>query len=140
MTTQAALIFLKHYGVKGQKWGVRTKSSSRGAPSERLVKAKAKTLSTDELKKSIERMRLEQQYAELATPGKQAGKKYAQDVLKQSGTKLIGAVVATAATLAVTAAFGKHTAKSSARQRFAEKQELERLTGEKVPIADKKSS
>lgn len=117
MITQQTLDFLKHYGVKGQKWGVTTKGKrSSGTSAEKVVKAKAKSLSNDDLKKSIERMRLEQQYSELASPGKNAGKKYATDVLKQSGSKLIGAVVATAATLAVTAAFGAHTAKSQGRQ------------------------
>lgn len=117
MISQETLDFLEHYGVKGQKWGVTTKPRRSGsATSEKVVKAKAKSLSNEELKKHIDRMRLEQQYSELASPGKNAGKKYATDVLKQSGSKLIGAVVATAATLAVTAAFGAHTAKSQGRQ------------------------
>lgn len=131
LMSNAAIDFLKHYGVKGQKWGVRTKGRSGSSSSERIVKAKARSLTNDDLKKHIERMRLEQQYSELSSPATKAGKKYAVDVLKQSGTKLIGAVVATAATLAVTAAFGQHTAKSSARQEHMKAEEAARLARER---------
>jgi hypothetical protein len=125
--------FLEHHGVRGQRWGVRTTASggTTGTPtakssggsggsggsgvkagSEKSSKAKTAHLTNDELKKVIERMKLDQQFHEITNPKKNAGKKFASSVLQDSGKKLIGAVVATAATIAVTMALGKHVARS----------------------------
>lgn len=130
MLTQKTLDFLEHYGVKGQRWGVTTKgkrSSGDHPPSDRVIKAKAKSLSNDDLKKSIERMRLEQQYSELANPGSKAGKKYAVDLLKQSGSKLVGGVASAVATIAVGAVLGKHIANHEARKEVVKQEALNRI-------------
>jgi hypothetical protein len=68
--------FLKHYGVKGMRWGVRSANSTSGASTSEDARvattahAKAKssgthTLSNRELQAVITRMNLEQQYARL---------------------------------------------------------------------------
>lgn len=55
--------FLEHYGTKGMKWGIRKDYRTGG---QRLT-AKAKSMSTEELKSSIARMQLERQYADLVS-------------------------------------------------------------------------
>lgn len=55
---------LKHHGVKGQKWGIRNKRTSKqGASSD---KPKAHQLSDDELRKAVNRMQMEKQYNQLS--------------------------------------------------------------------------
>ena len=130
--------FLEHYGVRGQKWGVRNSSrssggsknsgdsggnskssadsGSSGGPGSKSAKSKTAHLSNDDLKKVVERMRLDQQYAELSNPKKQGGKKYVSNMLKDSGNKLAGAIVATVATIVVARALGQYSAKSKAQE------------------------
>lgn len=131
--------FLKHYGVKGQKWGVTTKgkrsAASDRAPSDRAVKAKAKSLSNDDLKKHIERMRLEQQYSELANPGSRAGKKYAVELMKQSGSKLVGGIASAVATIAVGAVLGKHIADHEARKEVTKKTAIDKAEAARIAAA-----
>ena len=131
--------FLKHYGVIGQKWGVRNRSSGSSGSSKssdssgsskssgdsggsggggagpKSAKAKTAHLSNDDLKKVIDRMRLDQQYADLTNPKKQSGKKYATKLLADSGNKLVGAAVAAVGTIAVGMLLGKTVAKSQVR-------------------------
>jgi hypothetical protein len=107
---------LAHYGVKGMKWGIRRKSA--GSSSDPL--SATKNMSNDDLRKVIDRMRLEQQYSELAkNPKKEAGKKYATKMAQDSGNRLVGAVVGTVATIAVTMALGNHVARSEATKEVA---------------------
>jgi hypothetical protein len=55
--------FLQHHGVKGMKWGIRNKrTSKKGASSE---KPRAKNLSDEELRKAVSRMQMEAQYNKL---------------------------------------------------------------------------
>lgn len=51
--------YLEHYGIKGQKWGVRRSRAE-------LASQSPKSLTNEELQKAVERMRLEQQFAELS--------------------------------------------------------------------------
>lgn len=54
---------LEHHGIKGQKWGLRNKrTSKKGASAD---KPKAHTLSDEELKKAVSRMQMEKQYTQL---------------------------------------------------------------------------
>ena len=115
VTLEEAEAFLLHYGVKGQKWGVRRKRSGSDD-----VLGPTKNLSNDELRRVIDRMRLEQQYSEMVkNPKKEAGKKYANKLVQDSGNRLVGALVGTVTTIAVTAALGKHVARSEAAKEVA---------------------
>lgn len=92
--------FLAHYGVKGMRWGVRKdrraksgaakpayKGASRGkAPGTRSYDVKK--LNNRELKKVVERMKLEQEYARLNSPKKKKGKSFVTNYLKTEGGKL----------------------------------------------------
>jgi hypothetical protein len=55
--------FLQHHGVKGMKWGIRNKrTSKKGASSD---KPRARDLSDEELRKAVSRMQMEVQYNKL---------------------------------------------------------------------------
>jgi hypothetical protein len=61
--------FFSHYGVKGMKWGIR--KDRRKTSGQRLAK-KAKGMSEENLRSSVKRMQLEQQYTSLVTKEKKA--------------------------------------------------------------------
>lgn len=104
MTTEdKLLVFLEHHGVKGQRWGVRRKGRSHGSSS---MPSDKKHLSNDELRKAIERMRLEQQYSELSSPKKKIGAAYAKSILETSGKTVASVLVGAATTKAVKKALG----------------------------------
>jgi len=95
---------LMHHGIKGMRWGVRKSSSGQSTNSP------PKNLSDEELKRAVERMRLEQQYKDLAsgrTAQKSAGKKFAEQALTETGKQVIRAIAASTITLA-SAAIGMH--------------------------------
>jgi hypothetical protein len=54
---------LKHYGVKGMKWGVRRDRSGGSSSSSSTQKAE---ISTKDLQELVNRMRLEQEFARLS--------------------------------------------------------------------------
>lgn len=86
--------FLEHYGVKGQKWGVRRKSKRSSSSGVRGKTPGTRTydvtkMSNKDLKRVIDRMRLEQEYARLNEPKKKSGNTFVKDTLKKEGTKLI---------------------------------------------------
>lgn len=112
---------IKHYGVKGQRWGFR-KATTRGGtpPSKRKRKTKvdegedkkeaeapkkksAKDLTDAELREAINRVQLEKQYNQLTTPQKAesvvssvlktAGKQVATQVITQVGTAYLSKAV-----------------------------------------------
>ena len=103
---------LTHYGVKGMKWGViggvgaaaamaarrYNKNLRRKEELERSKKVNTRQLSDAELNARINRLRLEQQYADLVSPKQQkiqnSGKAFVGDVVKQSG-KVIATQLAT---------------------------------------------
>jgi len=68
---------LKHYGVRGMKWGQRRSRlrSHDNALVLPLKKKSAKELSNAELNQAINRMRLEKQYKDLNPKGISAGNK-----------------------------------------------------------------
>lgn len=105
---------LKHYGVKGMKWGVRkdhtaqdiefraragkkvkTSGGKRHEPTQDAINAavlrqKAKKSTTDsltnkELREAIDRMNLEQQYSRLSGENKSVGKKFLDFFLGDMG-------------------------------------------------------
>lgn len=102
---------LEHFGAKGMKWG--TRKPGTGNPSKRTkgsgAKGKPKVdtskMSHDELQKVVNRMKLDQQYAELSAPKKTKGKKYAQSILEGSGKTAAAAVVSTVVGIGIGKAF-----------------------------------
>lgn len=101
---------LFHYGVLGQRWGIRRNKSSGGSLKSRLSahyqrsveqkygksstdskvakslkKKRLNELSNDELKKLTTRMQLEKQYKDLKRSNASAGKKFVTDILRDSG-------------------------------------------------------
>jgi hypothetical protein len=88
--------FLEHYGVRGQKWGVRRSESARAINSKTpTARAKAKRMTDEDLQKSIKRMELEKRYVDLNKQTSNAGKQYAKGVLDQVGKGAATIVVTT---------------------------------------------
>lgn len=97
---------LKHFGVKGMKWGVRkprgagpgpaskAKTPKKGQPFDKKAPKSAKKMSDQELRKVIARMQMERQYAELSKPKVSAGKQMITNALKQYGQQQLNAFVA----------------------------------------------
>jgi len=110
---------LYHYGVPGMKWGVR-KSSNRIVLGKRELSPDTKekevrkadvknrrTMSDADLKKRIERMRLEKEYKTLVVEDTAPGKKYVSDILLAAGKKTLTVAAAGALAYGVKAAMTK---------------------------------
>ncbi len=107
---------LKHYGVKGMKWGVRkdrlpsavvvkpkrggalktsggkNQPASRDAKSAARLRQRAKasttnSLSNDELQRLVKRMNLEQQYSNLSKQQASGGKAFIAKLIKGSASQ-----------------------------------------------------
>jgi len=74
---------LEHAGVKGMRWGKRKKKSSSESESE--PKPDVKKMSDDDLKKAINRLKLEREYKQLTTPEVSQGRKIVGEILKDVG-------------------------------------------------------
>lgn len=74
---------LKHYGVKGMRWGVRKK---RGKPTD--------ALSNEELKKRITRLELENKFNKLSTPPTSASKKFMETMMNSIGQQTVRTITA----------------------------------------------
>lgn len=96
---------LMHYGVLGMKWGRRKdKSASSHAKNKKISANKQqklsrkrdvknrRTLSDSDIKRKIERLRLEKQLKELTAEDISPGKKFASDILSSSGKKALTAI------------------------------------------------
>lgn len=96
---------LEHHGIKGQKWGVRRfqnkdgtrtalgkkRESSPDAKEKEARKADVKnrrTMSDADLKKRIERMRLEKEYKTLVDEDTAPGKRYVSGILSAAGEEI----------------------------------------------------
>lgn len=100
--------FLKHYGVKGMRWGVRRNRSSRGAKkSEGPAKPKAHELSDEELKSAVARMEMEKKYHELQNPKHKKAHDEAASFAKDIGKSLVKNAVQTVGTHVVQQALKK---------------------------------
>lgn len=112
---------LYHYGIKGMKWGVRRSdaqlSAARGRKSSgdaQVVDQRKKdlsnrrTMSTDDIKRRIERLKLEREFKQLTQEDIAPGKKMANDILKSAGNKVLSGAVAGAAAYAVKVAMTKN--------------------------------
>lgn len=91
---------LQHHGIKGQKWGVRrfqnadgsltTAGKQRASATKKRTDAKNRgTLTNAQLKQKIERLQLEKQLRALTNAEVNAGRVYAQKILKDVGSKVL---------------------------------------------------
>lgn len=115
---------LEHHGIKGQKWGVRRyqnkdgsrtalgkkRESSPDAKEKETRKAdvkKRRTMSDADLKKRVERMKLEKEYKSLVDEDTAPGKKYVSEILSAAGKKTLTIAAAGALAYGVKAAMTK---------------------------------
>lgn len=87
---------LAHYGILGQKWGVRRDNPSGPSHADSKVSSalrtkKAHELSNDEIRLVLARIQLERQYNSLTKAEKSAGAKLINEIMgkaaKQAATK-----------------------------------------------------
>lgn len=78
---------LAHYGKLGMRWGRRKSesSSSGGGHNSEPAKPHVKSMSDDELKSAINRLKMEREYSTLTAPQVSAGRKIVLDILKDVG-------------------------------------------------------
>lgn len=76
---------LKHYGVKGMKWGVRRKRTSHEDYQKAHSKKSVREMSDKELRERNNRLQMEQQYAQL-TKRKNRGAKAVKAIIAGAGT------------------------------------------------------
>lgn len=94
VTKEALDEFLAHFGVRGQKWGVRRSPEqlARSSAGVTRYKEKAKTLTDAELQQRIKRIETEKKYRELNKRTVSTGEKNVTEVLthigKESAKKL----------------------------------------------------
>ena len=115
---------LYHHGIKGMRWGVRRyqnpdgsrtalgkkRESSRNDKEKKARKADVKnrrTMSDADLKKRIERMKLEKEYKTLVDEDTAPGKKYVLEILSAVGKKTLTIAAAGALAYGVKAAMTK---------------------------------
>jgi hypothetical protein len=67
------------------RWGKRKKQSSSDGKSAEPAKPHVKSMSDDELKSAINRLKMEKEYATLTAPQVSAGRKIVMDMLKDIG-------------------------------------------------------
>jgi len=83
---------LAHFGVKGMRWGVRRQRGSDG----RVKRAKASSLSDEELRNTVKRMQLERNYRDLVSAESKAnagklsrGKGAVEKAMKDAGQEAL---------------------------------------------------
>lgn len=76
---------LKHYGVKGMRWGVRRKRTYHDDYQKAHSKKSVRDMSDKELRERNNRLQMEQQYAQL-TKSKNRGAKIVKAVIAGAGT------------------------------------------------------
>lgn len=84
-------LIIQHYGVKGMKWGVRKSVSSRvkSAKRERSWKKQYRerdSMSDDDLRKVVNRLRLENEFAKLSGQASKGQRKMAKSFIKSASS------------------------------------------------------
>ncbi len=99
---------LKHFGIKGMKWGVRRKRGSDGlvvskdhAESRALLKKPVRELSNDDIQKVNRRLNLESELKRLDPSNSSLAKRYLDTFLAKYGKQVIGAAAGSAAALTI---------------------------------------
>lgn len=114
---------LYHWGIKGQKWGVRRYQNKDGSltaagkkrqkkltadEKERASRKKdlknRRTMSDADLKKKIERLKMEKEFKSLTNEDINPGKTFVNDVMSSAGKKVLTIAAAGAMAYAVKAA------------------------------------
>jgi len=85
---------IQHYGVPGMKWGQR---KQRGT-SSKSSKPKAKSMTDDDLRKAVARMKLERQYSDMVAS---TTTKSTKERMLASGAKHAGSTVGKSAQIVV---------------------------------------
>lgn len=108
---------LIHYGIKGQRWGVRrfqnvdgtrtpagkhreqSANADKQMRNERKTEVKSRrTMSDADIRKKIERMKLEREYKSLVDEDVSPGRKYVSEIMSAAGKKAL--TIAAAGTIA----------------------------------------
>ena len=103
---------LAHYGVLGMKWGKRKRSATQVADQKKKQAMKKdvkkrRLLSDADLRKKLERIKMEKQLKDLTAEEISPGKKFVSDVLSSSGRRVAPVLVGGAALYAVKSAMTK---------------------------------
>lgn len=88
--------YLAHYGVKGQKWGVRRskKQLARARASQKTAyKSSPSKLSDTELKRRVSRMETEKRYLDLNPITARKGKDYTSKLMSTAGSVAVSTAV-----------------------------------------------
>ena len=118
--------YIQHHGIKGQKWGVRRyqnpdgsltvagKKRRKDSTADSIKKQEMRndvknrrTLSDADLKKKIERLKMEKQLKELTEEDISPGKNFVKKVVSTSGQRVATTLVTGAAIYAVKASMNK---------------------------------